>query len=73
MERPSQQELIAKAGIGQSYASMILNGKRTPPRPLAIRIFRRTGWKHDVIADLTDEQIELLEQVEPYAPPNRDA
>jgi len=47
---------------------MILNGKRDPSRPLAIHIFRRTGWKHDVIADLTDEQIDLLETIEQYQP-----
>jgi len=68
MDTPSQRELSARVGISQSYASMILNGKRDPSRPLAIHIFRRTGWKHDVIADLTDEQIDLLETIEQYQP-----
>lgn len=39
---------------------------RTPPRSLAIFIFRRFGWKHPSIADLTDAQIEVLEAVDPY-------
>lgn len=45
---------------------MILNGQRTPPRPLAIAIFRGTGWRHSTIADLSDEQIDVLESVEPW-------
>jgi hypothetical protein len=46
---------------------MIANGKRTPPRSLAIHIFRVTGWRHPAIADLTDEQIITLEAIEPWA------
>ena len=34
---------------------------RTPPRNLAIQIFRKLGWKHPSIAELTDDQIDLLE------------
>lgn len=47
---------------------MIVNEKRDPPRSLAIHIFRRTGWKPTVISDLTDAQIDVLEQVEPWSP-----
>lgn len=61
------------AGISQPYASLILKGERKPARPLAIHIFRRTGWKHESIADLTEEQIEFLEQLEPYSRPEREA
>ena len=46
---------------------MIRSGQRVPPRPLAIQIFRATGWKHDAIAELSEEQIAVLEQVEPWA------
>lgn len=72
MDKPSPRELREAAGISQSYASMILNEKpdkaRTPPRPLAIHILRCTGWRHPSIADLTDAQIDVLEQVEPWTP-----
>lgn len=47
---------------------MILNGSRKPPRALAIHILRKTGWKHDSIADLTSEQIDTLESIEPWTP-----
>lgn len=60
-------DLSAKAGISLSYASEIANGKRAPSRPLAIHIFRKTGWKHSSIAELTDEQLTLLEQIEPWS------
>lgn len=56
------------AGISLPYASQIMSGARKPARSLAIHIFRKTGWKHELIADLTDEQIAVLEQVEPWAP-----
>lgn len=70
---PSQSDLIAAAGISQSYASMILSGQRSPSRPLAIHIFRKTGWRHSLIADLSDEQIAVLEQIEPWTPTKADA
>lgn len=72
MDKPSPRELREATGISQSYASMILNENpekaRTPPRSLAIHIFRQTGWKPPVIADLTEQQIAVLEQVEPWSP-----
>ena len=67
-DKPSIAELRVQAGISQSYASMILAGSRIPPRPLAIHIFRQTGWKPSAIADLTDEQISTLEAIDPWVP-----
>lgn len=66
---PTISELRAATGISQSYASMILNGSRTPARSLAIFIFRKTGWRHDILAGLSDEQIVTLEAVDPWQPP----
>ena len=67
MERtPGTMELADKAGISKSYASEIVNGKRPPSRPLAIHILRKTGWKHPTITALSDDQIAMLEQVEPW-------
>jgi hypothetical protein len=64
---PRTQELADAVGISKSYASEILSGKR-PARSLAIHIFRKTGWRHETIADLTDEQMAMLEQIEPWTP-----
>lgn len=64
---PSTADLAEKAGISLSYASEIVNGKRRPSRPLAIHIFRRTGWRHSTIADLTPDQIDTLETVDPWS------
>lgn len=71
VETPSILEVRTATGISQSYASMILSGTRQPPRPLAIRIFRMTGWRHTSIADLTDVQIDTLEEVDPWPPAAR--
>lgn len=68
VETPGTMELAAAADISKSYASEILNDKRTPARSLAIHIFRRTGWRHPSIADLTDDQMLMLEQIEPWTP-----
>lgn len=69
---PKTIELASAAGISKSYASEILNG-RQPNRPLAIHIFRKTGWRHPLIAGLTDEQIAVFEQVEPWTAPGEKA
>jgi transcriptional regulator with XRE-family HTH domain len=67
---PRTGELAELAGISKGYASDILNGKRkTLNRPLAIHIFRTTGWRHESIADLTDAQMATFEQVDPWSPP----
>jgi transcriptional regulator with XRE-family HTH domain len=69
MERtPGTMELAEKAGISKSYASEIVNGKRPPSRSLAIHIFRATEWRHDSIADLTENQMAVLEAVDPWSP-----
>lgn len=79
MDTPSPKHLAEATGISSSYASMILSDsddsakRRTPPRSLAIAIFRSTGWKHSIIGDLTEEQIALLETVEPWTPPKERA
>ncbi len=74
METPiTTAELASQASISLSYASEIANGKRNPSRSLAIHILRKTGWRHPVIAQLTDEQIDTLEQVEPWTPAERAA
>ena len=67
MEKPTVTELAAKAGISKPYACEIL-GRRVPARSLAIHIFRTTGWRHDIIADLTDAQIDVFESIEPWVP-----
>lgn len=65
-------ELSRAAGISVPYASQILSADpvkaRAPSRPLAIHIMRATGWRHESIADLTDEQIAVLEELEPWKP-----
>lgn len=61
-------ELAERAGISKSYASEIVNGLRRPSRPLAIHIMRCTGWRHSLLEGLTDDQIAMLETVEPWKP-----
>ena len=68
MEKPSTSELSAVAGISKSYASEILSGQRKPSRPVAIHIFRATGWRHALIADLSEDDMVLLERIEPFQP-----
>lgn len=70
---PRPAALAKDAGISVPYASQILSGRRTPARALAIHIFRKTGWRHALIAGLTDEQISTLEQIEPWSPRQSEA
>lgn len=60
------KDLCEAVGISRSYGSMILSGRQKPSRPLAIHILRTTGWRHPVIAELSDAQIDTLEAVDPW-------
>jgi hypothetical protein len=32
-------------------------------------IFRKTGWRHSSIAELTEEQMAMIETLDPWTPP----
>jgi plasmid maintenance system antidote protein VapI len=68
MEKPRVTDLAAAVGISKTYASDILADKQAPSRPLAIRIFRETGWRHSLLDGLTDDQLAVLETVDPWTP-----
>lgn len=72
MQKPSIKDLMAAAGISKSYACEILGTENTDPkapaRSLAIFLYRKLGWRHESIADLTDEQMAVLEELEPWQP-----
>ena len=71
-KEPSMNARVIAVGISKTYASMILSGKAKPARSLSIAIFRATGWRHESIAALTEEQITTLEAIERWSPPARD-
>jgi predicted DNA binding protein len=68
MDKPRVTDLAAAVGISKTYASDILADKQPPSRPLAIQIFRKTGWRHSMLDGLTDEQLDVLEAVDPWTP-----
>lgn len=55
--------LATAVGIGKAHASSILSGKRIPSPRVAVRVFRVTGLKLGPIANLTDDEIALLEKM----------
>lgn len=59
-------DLVTAVGISQAYASMILTGKRRPPASLAIKIYRETGWRHEIIADASDSDMEAHARIDPW-------
>jgi hypothetical protein len=67
-DAPTPTSLSATCSISVPYASQILGGKRDPARSLAIHILRKTGWRHKSIADLSDEQLDVLEAIDPWKP-----
>ena len=71
MATPTPNDIIGATGISLSYANKILidgEHRRVPPRSLAILIFRKTGWRHESIAELTEDQMAVFEQVDPWTP-----
>lgn len=71
--KPTQRELMDKVGISQPYASLILAGKRQPPKPLAVHIYRVTGWRHEVLADIAETDLAIIERIDPWQPQARAA
>ena len=72
--RLTQAEMAQLIGVEQSTISRLERGQLSAPsRRLAIRIMRKTGWRHPVIADLSDEQIATLEAIEPWQSPAEQA
>jgi len=66
---PNAQMICEATGISQSYAAKIIGGHRSPPPSLAIALYRKLGWRHQSIAALSDEQIRVLETVQPWVAP----
>jgi hypothetical protein len=69
MEKPTPQRLVEASGISLSYANKILidgDHRRVPPKSLAVLIFRATGWRHESIAALTEEQMAVIEEIDPW-------
>lgn len=67
MAKPTTRALVEATGISRTYAHDILKGNQPPSRPLAIYIYRQTGWKPEPIRALSEQTIAELEAVEPWA------
>jgi hypothetical protein len=76
-EKPKAKDVADEAGISPPYASMILSDSddpaksRTPPRSLAILIYRKFRWRHPSIVALTEHQMRVIEEVDPWVPPKQ--
>lgn len=55
---------IQSVGVANGYSYDIANGKRRPSADLALRIFKGTGLKFGPVANLSDEEIALLEKMQ---------
>ena len=66
-EPPARKRLctdVASAvNISMSYASQILSGKRNPPWPLLISIYRKAGWKHPRLQKFSEQEIDQFEHI----------
>jgi len=69
MTKPTAKAICESVGISPSYASMILGGDRTPPKSLAIAIFRGTGWRHPSIRKVREDEMQVFERHDPWTPP----
>jgi hypothetical protein len=66
--KPTPSQLRDAADISLPYASQILSGDRAPSRSLAIRLMRKLDWRHSILDGLSEEQIDVLETVDPWIP-----
>jgi plasmid maintenance system antidote protein VapI len=63
-QTPTTAQIASAMAISKGHASGIVTNNRPPSRALAIQIYRKIGWKASPIANLTDEEIDALEQIE---------
>lgn len=63
MEPLKPKELAEAVEISPSYASMILSGERTPPPALAAAIWRKTGRKFGIFANLNDDDAAVAARI----------
>lgn len=56
-------EKLRSIGISESYASQIVNGRRAPSMPLALRINRELRVKLGPLTGVDDGDIPALERV----------
>lgn len=68
MDKPRVKEICEAADISKGYASDIRSGRQAPSRPLAVHLYRKLGWRHESIAELTEEQLVASEMLEPWVP-----
>ena len=61
---PSLAKRLLDAGVAKGgHAYDLANGRRIPNAPLALRIFRAVGVKLGPVANLSDDEIAVLEKM----------
>jgi hypothetical protein len=70
--KPTIRQVMEALGTSRGYACDVLNNK-TQPRGLIVQIYRRFGWKAPLIAHMSDEQIDIIEEAERLSPTGRKA
>ena len=68
MAKPTTRELVEATGISRTYAHDVLAGNQAPSIPLAAAIWRVSGWKHPLVAEMSDAALDELERANPWSP-----
>jgi hypothetical protein len=53
--------------VSKSYAAMIRNGQPIPLN-LAALVFERTGWRHPLVSQMSDNTVIEIAQKQPWTP-----
>lgn len=69
---PSIPALMDAVRCSKSYAALIRNGQSIPLN-LAAVVFERTGWRHPLVAQLSDATVIEIAQKQPWSPPTERA
>lgn len=77
MDKPSLRKLMDAVSLSKSYAHVILqdgaNGVQTPPLNLAALIYRETGWRHSLVAEMSHDALIEIAEKQPWSPPKERA
>lgn len=65
--KPTIRDLMDAVPVSKSYAAMIRNGQPIPLN-LAALVFERTGWRHPLVSQMSDNTVIEIAQKQPWTP-----
>lgn len=77
MSKPNIKSLMEKVPVSKSYAAVILqdgkDGAQPPPLNLAALIYCKTGWRHQIVSEMSAAALKEIAAKQPWVSPKERA